>query len=131
MSPKKLQTRPGDVGQARSRRVIAQKYLEVAELIATEDGMSVNVCIALTVLAGMAAGDAICLSATGERYSGPDHAAAADLLARVDSNAGKNLQRLVSFKAASHYGARLLDEDDRRAALRAAADLVREAARRT
>lgn len=131
MSPKKVQTRPGDAGQARSRRVIAQKYLEVAELIATEDGVSVNVCVALTVLAGIAAGDAICLSASGERYSGRDHAAAADLLALVDSGAGRSLQRLVALKGASHYGVRLLDDNDRRVALRAAADLVRGAVERT
>lgn len=131
MSPKKLHTRPGDAAQARSRRVIAQKYLEVAELVATEDGVSVNVCVALEVLAGIAAGDAICLSATGERYSGPDHSAAADLLARVDAGAGRDLQRLVALKAASHYGERLLDDNDRKAALRAAGALVNGASDRT
>lgn len=131
MSPKKLQTRPGDAAQARSRRAIAQKYLEVAELIATEDGVSVNVCVALAVLAGIAAGDAICMSAIGERYSGPDHSAAAHLLARVDTSAGRELQRLVALKAASHYGERLLDDNDRKAALRAAGNLVQEARGRT
>jgi len=131
VSPKKLQTRPGDPGQARSRRVTAQKYLEAAELLATENGVSVNVCVALAVLAGIAASDAICMSAIGERHSGPDHSAAADLLARVDSAAGKNLQRLLALKAASHHGARLLDDGDREAAMRAAQDLVQEATRRT
>ena len=39
-----------------------------------------NVCVGLAVLAGIAAGDAICLSATGERYAGTDHPADADLV---------------------------------------------------
>lgn len=67
-----------------ARARVAAKYLEVAELVATEEqGEAINVCIGLCVLGGIAAGDAICLIATGERYSGLDHAAAADLLERV------------------------------------------------
>lgn len=131
MAPKKLTTRPGDRGQARSRARIADKYLEVAELVDAEDGAAVNVCVGLAVLAGIAAGDAICLAATGERYSGPDHQSAAELLSRVDVGLGKHLRRLAAAKPASHYGERLLGADDRAAALRAAQALVAEAARRT
>ena len=82
-------------------------------------------------LAGIAAGDAICAAAAGERYSGSDHAAAADLLARHDADAAKHLRALVALKAAAHYGKDLLKESDRRAAMRAAAALVDEASRRT
>lgn len=131
MTPKKLQTRPGDAGQARARRLMAAKYLEVADLVATEDGPAVNVSVGLAVLAGIAAGDAICLSGTGERYAGTDHAAAADLLARVDTEMGRRLRRLVALKPASHYGERLLDVRDRVAAVRDARELVAEAIRRT
>lgn len=131
MSPKKLTTRPEDRSQARPRRRIAEKYLEVAELIAAEDGAAVNVCVGLCVLAGIAAGDAICIAATGERYSGQDHAAAAELLARVDLERGKSLRDLVALKPAAHYGTALLTDRDRKAALRAASVLVLDARRRT
>jgi len=131
MTPKKYPTRREAPSHARSRRRIAEKYLEVADLIATEDGEAVNVCIGLCVLAGIAAGDAICVSATGERYSGQDHAAAADLLSTVDSAAGRRLRDLVALKPASHYGTHLLTSKDRLTALRAAAALVEAAQART
>lgn len=131
MSPRRLTTRAGDDAQARGRRNVAEKYLEVADVVAVEDGTAVNVCVGLAVLAGIAASDAICLTATGERYSGTDHAAAAELLGRVDAPMGKHLRRLVALKPASHYGERLLDGTDRAAALRAAQALVSEAVRRS
>ncbi|MCG2802964.1 MAG: hypothetical protein L6311_12825 [Cellulomonas sp.] len=131
MTPKKLTTRVEDRSQARPRRRIAEKYLEVAELVEAEDGAAVNVCVGLCVLAGIAAGDAICTVALGERYSGQDHAAAADLLSRVDSDRGKSLRDLVALKPAAHYGTSLLTDRDRKAALRAASVLVLEARRRT
>lgn len=89
MTPKRLRTRHGTPAEARSRRLVAQKYLEVADLTAEEDGVAINVTVGLAVLAGIAAGDAICLRAIGERYAGTDHAAAADLLVRVDATLGK------------------------------------------
>ncbi len=131
MSPRKLVTRRADSGQARARRTIAQKYLEVADLVATEDGTAINVCVGLAVLAGIAAGDAICISATGERYAGQDHMAAAELLERVDSALGSRLRQLVELKPGSHYGEQLLDADDRKTALRATQALVRAATERT
>ncbi len=131
MTPKKLTTRTEDIHQARARRRIAAKYLEVAELVASEDGAAINVCVGLCVLAGIAAGDAICVSATLQRYSGIDHTAAAELLSRVDSTAGKKLRDLVELKPASHYGTTLLKAKDRDVALRAASALVAEATTRT
>jgi hypothetical protein len=130
LSPKKLPTRPGDRGQARARRRIAEKYLEVAQLVATEDGAAINVCVGLSVLAGVAAGDAISIAAIGERYSGHDHAAAAELLGRVDAALGRRLRQLVDLKAGSHYGDALLAAEDRKSALRAASLLVRAAGER-
>lgn len=116
---------------AAGRRRIAQKYIEVAELIATEDGAAINVSVGLAVLAGIAAGDAICVAATGERYSGQDHAGAAELLGRVDRYLGGRLRDLVDLKPASHYGERLLNVRDRTRAIGAARALVDNAAERT
>lgn len=131
MTPKKLTTRRADAAQAKARRVLAAKYLEVAELISREDGAAVNVCVGLAVLAGIAAGDAICIAATGERYAGHDHAAAAELLERVDAGTGKRLRQLVGLKPSSHYGEGLLSDVDCKTALRCAAALVKEARTRT
>lgn len=130
MTPKKLPTRQAAPSQARARRIIAQKYLEVAEVVAAEDGAALNVCVGLAVLAGIAAGDAVCIAATGERYSGRDHAAAAELLTRVDGGLGKRLRQLVDLKAGSHYGENLLGAEDRNRALRSARALVRAALER-
>jgi hypothetical protein len=131
MTPKKLRTRAGGRGEARNRRLVAEKYLEVADLASGEDGATINVTVGIAVLAGIAAGDASCLAAIGEYYSGPDHAAAADLLARVDAELGKRLSTLVELKPASHYGYKILDGDDRTKALRHATALVKEARART
>lgn len=131
MSPKKLPTRKGTRTEAAGRRRVAEKYLEVAGIASTEDGTAINVTIGIAVLAGIAAGDAICLAATGERYSGTDHSAAAELLARVDPARGSELADLVALKPGSHYGQALLTARDRTRALRAAEHLVADARERT
>ena len=127
MSPKKLQTRRVDPGEGRGRRQVAEKYLEVANLIDSEDGAAINVCVGVAVLAGIAAADAICAAALGERYSGPDHDTAVEILSRVDSNLGKQLRDLVTLKSISHYGSGLLTASQRKTAVRCATTLVADA----
>ena len=127
MSPRKLQTKKTQPGEGRGRRQVAEKYLEVATLIDSEDGAAVNVCVGVAVLAGIAAADAICAAAHGERYSGQDHEAAADLLTRVDKDLGKLLRDLIRLKSTSHYGFGLLSPAQRRTALRCATALVADA----
>lgn len=131
MSPKKLPLKPGNRSDARSRRVVAEKYFEVAELIDQEDGAMINVCVGLCVLACIAGSDAVTMSANGMRYSGTDHGAAADYLEGVDREAGRRLRRLVALKPPSHYGGKLLAAADRRSALRDARELVEAARVRT
>jgi hypothetical protein len=131
VSPAKLTTKPADRAWARGRRKVGQKYLEVADVVAAEDGEALNVCVGLLVLAGIAAGDAICAAALGERYSGPDHAAAAALLSRVDRRLGARLKALVDLKPGAHYGNALLSRRQRDAALKAASELVAGAVART
>ena len=131
MSPKKHLTRVADRGVAKARLRVSSKYLEAAELIALDsDPYAVNVCVGIAVLSGVAAGDAICIAATGSRYSGPDHTGAAAVLEQVDSDLGARLRRLVALKPGSHYGDKLLGARDRTTALRDAAALVEDAARR-
>lgn len=126
MTPTKLATRPGDRGQAKGPAGVADTYLEVARLVESEDGTSEDVRVGLASFAGIATGDAICLSASRERYSGSDHWSAANLLGRVDGGLGKNLKKLVSFKPARHDGQHLLGGTDRGLALRAAQTLGEE-----
>jgi hypothetical protein len=127
MSPKKVQTRRVQSGEGRGRRQVAEKYLEVASLIDSEDGAAINVCVGVAVLAGIAAADAICAAALGERYSGPDHEVAVEVLSRVDAKLGKQLRDLVTMKTTSHYGFGLLTASQRKAALRCATALVADA----
>ena len=131
MSPKKWTTRPANRGWAIGRRKVSQQYVEIAHLIEIEEGLAINVCVGLCVLAGIAAGDAICAASTGLRYSGQDHSAAADFLATVDDKAGGHLRTLVALKPGAHYGNELLTARDRKVALRAADALVELAISKT
>jgi hypothetical protein len=87
--------------------------------------------VGICVLAGIAGGDAICLTAIGQRYAGQDHAEAARFLGKVDREAGKRLASLVRLKPIAHYGSGFVSDEDRTRALRAAEALVEDAVSRT
>ena len=127
MSPRDLRTKSGDRHEAAARLRVARKYLEVARLVDDEPGAGANVCVGLAVLAGIAAADAICLDAIGERYAGNDHASAAVVLGRVDAALASALKRVVDVKNESHYGAGLVSEGKRSMALKQAGVLVHAA----
>ena len=58
MTPERL--RAGTASDARNRRIIAARYLEVAQLASAEEGPGANnVVVGVAVLAGIAASDAI------------------------------------------------------------------------
>ena len=127
-----LRLRSGTPADARNRRIIASRYLEIADLAAVEEGAGANnVVVGIAVLAGIAASDAICISATGSRYAGDDHAEAARVLAAVDSSLGSELAKLVRLKPGAHYGSTFISVADQRPALRAAQALVEAAIERT
>lgn len=131
MTPRRASTRPAGRAEAKSRLRLASKYLEAADLVATEDGEAINVAIGMAVLSGIAAADAICISALGERSSAADHAAAVGLLAQVNRQLSLRLRTLMDLKAAAHYGDLLLGKRDLTSAMRAARTLVDEARART
>ncbi|MFZ2501737.1 MAG: hypothetical protein WAW88_03550 [Nocardioides sp.] len=125
-------SRRGSPTDARNRRIIAARYLEVAELAATEEGPGANnVVVGIAVLAGIAASDAVCLAATGSRYAGEDHAEAARVLGRASRELGKELAKLVRLKPGAHYGSAFISTEDRTRALRAVVKLVEAATART
>jgi hypothetical protein len=126
--PARTRTRRCGQPEARKRLGDARKYLEVAELVAGEDGHdAINVSVGLAVLAGIAAGDAACCVALGESSRSEDHRDAADLLRQVSpggEQAAKDFERLVGFKDTAHYGFLHVSATSRTTALRRARALV-------
>jgi type IV secretory pathway TrbL component len=116
-------------GDAATRLRNAQKFVDVAELVAGEgdDVEYSSQAAALAVLAGIAASDAACCKALGRRSRGQDHRAAATLVEDVTpggKQAAKALNRLLSLKDEAHYGLFDVSGQDLKSALRQASDLV-------
>lgn len=95
--------------EARSRLAHAAKFLEVAEIAAGEgehDPEYASVAVSLAVLAGIAAADAACCKALGERSRSQDHQDATRFVKRVAGGeaAARPLASLLSLKDEAHYG---------------------------
>lgn len=109
MTRKKGRTQTCGPPQARTRLAHAQKFLEVAELVATEREIeeSASCAAALAVLAGIAASDAACCAVLRRRARGQDHMQAADLLEQIEPNgkaAARALRELIDLEDTAHYG---------------------------
>lgn len=118
---------------ARTRLSQARAFLEVAELVGTEQHeiATPHVAAALAVLAGIAASDAACCATLQRRSRGQDHRQALDLLAQVEPNGksmARDLDRLLSIKDDAHYGLLHVSSQRAVAALRQAHRLVDAAA---
>ena len=128
MSPEKHRTNSGGPTEGRRRLSIAEQYLALAVML--EDDQSngaINACVGNCVLAGIAAADALCYARLGERYAGPDHDQAADILDRVSKDLGSALRSLTRLKTKAQYGDEWLTDSSRKTALRSARTLVKEA----
>lgn len=110
-----MNARPGgrtarcDPAQAAARLEHARAFLDVAELVGDQDDdlATPNVAASLAVLAGIAASDAVCCIALGQRSRGQDHRQASDLLRQVTGvgeTMARDLGRLLSVKDDAHYG---------------------------
>jgi hypothetical protein len=121
-------SRPCDAADAHKRLGDAEKYLDVSELVATEDSLeSDNVATGLAVLAGIAAADAACCKTLGESSRGPDHQDAAIFLRRITpggETAAKSFERLIGLKDKAHYSFLNVSRQDRTSAIRRAGKLV-------
>src|SRR5262245_4167827 len=111
--------------EAATRLAHAQKFLEVAELTATEEAVpeSASVAAALAVLSGIAASDAACCATLGERCRGQDHRVAVTFLMQIRSGgaeAASHLRRLLDLKDTAHYGLIHVSGQSLKAALRQA-----------
>jgi hypothetical protein len=129
VNAKPLPTRPGTTVNAVNRLRRAEEHLDTARLVQDEERF-INVATGQAVLAGIAAADAICLSAIGQRYSGTNHTAAADLLERVSKQDAVSLRRLIALKTEAHYGESLLNAAKRDRAIATAEKLVSSARER-
>lgn len=126
-------TRSCGPADARARLRQAQLYLEVANLVASDEpGEQATVATANAVLAGIAAADAICCAIAGQRYRGDDHRRAAEYLGQVtgDVACAGALRDLIDLKDASHYGVRNVQVRNAKRAVRKATQLVEAAADR-
>ena len=134
MSPRPLgRTELFNPAQARTRLSQAEKFAEVADLVLGEHvDTAPGVAAALSVLAGIAAADAICGATLGRRSRGQDHRQAADMLQNVADDGArmaKDLKDLLDLKDASHYAPVLLSQRQGQAALRRARNLIKAAVR--
>lgn len=87
-----------DVQHARQRLVDARQFLEAAELLDAPD-----VVATCAIHAAIAAADAITCHALGERSSDGNHAAAVDLLRKVDTSLAAALKRALDRKTQAGY----------------------------
>ena len=118
-----------DREDAATRLAHAQKFYDAAELVAREDNVpaAMSVAAALAVLDGIAASDAACCAALGQRSRGQDPKQAEALVRQVEpggAEAGKSLARLLDLKDTAHYGLIHVSAANLKTALRHASHLI-------
>lgn len=122
-----------DRSEAQGRLRKAEQFLESAETIrdfADDESDVGDAFVTLCVHAGIAAADVLCCIAMGVHAQGDDHAAAVQLVSRVQpdgADMGKSLRVLLGMKTKAGYSSRAVTADDRKRALRAAERLVTSA----
>lgn len=130
MARKRARTQTCSAADARQRQGHARNFLDVAELVADETDPDVeygSVAASLAVLAGIAASDATCCKALGERSRSENHHDAETLLDQIapcGKQAAKRLRQLLDLKDAAHYGFISVTSAELKRALRQAKGLV-------
>lgn len=129
MTKATAKTSPCSPAEARVRVDHAEKFLEVADLVAGEQNIeaSGSVAASLAILAGIAASDAACCKALGVRSRSQNHHDAEGLLAQVEpggKQASNDLRRLLNLKDTAQYGLVYVSRTRLRSALKQARSLV-------
>lgn len=120
MSPRAAGRRtPCTVADARARLHDAEAFLEVAEIATDADVVATN-----AIHAAIAAADAICCVAVRERSADANHAAAVDLLSRIDSALANALSRCFNRKTQAAYESRDIATKDAATCVRQAVVLI-------
>lgn len=117
--------------QARQRLKQAQSFLEVAELTADVNDLSLeyaSVAASVAILAGIAAADAACCQELGERSRSDDHHHAETLIEQVTpggKRAASQLRQLLDLKDTAHYGFISISAPELKRSLRQARHLIK------
>lgn len=91
--------------ETKTRANQARAFLAAAALHADDgDPANANVSASMSVLAGIAASDAICGHALKKCSQSENHAEAVVLLSTVSNSASRRLKALLSAKSTSEYG---------------------------
>jgi hypothetical protein len=124
----KTRTETCGIRDARLRLKAARAYLDVAELILTEDREEfASVAAGNAILAGIAAADALCCKGLGMRSRGQDHRQATALVRTATSNGVRHetlLIRLLDLKDEAHYGFLEVSTSAAKRVVRSARELV-------
>ncbi len=124
MSPRPEGRRsPCTIADARARLHDAEAFFEAAQAVSDPDVIATN-----AIHAAIAAADALCCVALRERSSDGDHAAAVELLGRIDKKLSAALKRALDRKTQAAYESRDISASDARMCVLQAA-LLRDAAR--
>ncbi|MGH9245594.1 MAG: hypothetical protein ACRD29_15010 [Acidimicrobiales bacterium] len=110
---------PCTVADAKARLHDAEAFLDAAETAADPDVVATN-----AIHAAIAAADAICCVALRERPAGGSHAAAVQLLSRVNTTLAGALRRSLDRKTQAAYESRDIAAEDAAACVRHARALI-------
>lgn len=116
--------------QARQRLAQARSFLEVAELTADVDDISLeyaSVAASVAILAGIAAADAACCQELGKRSRSDDHHHAETLIQQITpggKRAASQLRQLLNLKDTAHYGFISITAPELKRSLRQARHLI-------
>lgn len=113
---------PCTVDDAKARLHDAEAFLEVCAIATDHDVVATN-----AIHAAIAAADAICCVALRERSVDGNHAAAVDLLKRVDATLAGALSRCLNRKTQAAYESRDIGRKDVAVCVRQATVLIEEA----
>jgi len=107
------------VEDAKNRLHDAEAFLEIAEIATDPDVKATN-----AFHSAIAASDAICCVALGERSSDGNHSAAVELLSRVDGKLSNALNRALNRKTQAGYESRDIARSDAELCVRQALLLI-------
>ena len=133
MTPRaQSRTTPCTRQQADQRLRQAEGFLGWAEVALADKAATVNLDVAaslavLAVLAGIAAGDALCGKVLGHYSRGQRHDDAANLIQSIQPGGARlasKFRQLVAYKDEAQYAPKTMGASSAKAAVRQAADLL-------
>ena len=125
MNPRDGRRSPCSVADAKARLHDSEAFLEAAQSVQDADVVATN-----AIHSAIAAADAVCCVALRERSADGNHAAAIQLLSRVDSDPSAALKRALDRKTQAAYESRDISASDAKMCLRQAILLLAAARER-